>query len=258
MKVSIITVSRNNEDTIEDTIKSVVSQSYPDIEYIIIDGGSTDGTLEIINKYRDRIRYCVSEKDKNHYDAMNKGIRVATGQLIGILNTDDFYVDDSVISDVVVAVCQSGEDSCYGDLIYVDREQTDRVIRLWSSGAYRRERFEQGWMPPHPAFFVRKGVYDKYGLFRTDYLHSGDYELMLRFLYKFRISTVYVPRVLTKMRTGGGGRPTAKNVAKSIKENYCAWKVNGLKPNPITFLVKPLSKISQYLNAKSASLPECR
>lgn len=248
MKVSIITVSLNSEKTIEDAITSVVNQSYKDIEYIVIDGASSDSTVDIIKKHRNRIAYWVSEKDKNHYDAMNKGIKVATGHIIGILNSDDMYIDDSVIEDVVKSISKNDVDSCYGDLVYVDKHATNKVIRYWNSGSFCKERFKRGWMPPHPAFFVRRRIYEKYGYFRTDQLRAGDYELMLRLLYKFEISTVHIPRVLTKMRIGGGGKPTVANVCRAIKENYWAWKVNELRPSLFTFVLKPVSKIFQYIN----------
>jgi glycosyltransferase involved in cell wall biosynthesis len=155
MKVSIITITFNSAQTLEDTIQSVISQDYPDIEYIIVDGASKDGTLDIIERYRNSISTFISERDKGIYDAMNKGVALATGDVIGILNSDDFYADATVVSDIVRTMRQAGSDSCYADLVYVDRHDTNRVIRSWKSGDYQQGHFLRGWMPPHPTVFLR-------------------------------------------------------------------------------------------------------
>jgi len=250
MKISIITASFNCAQTIEDCIQGIVDQTYPDIEHIIIDGGSRDRTLEVINKNRDKIAKIVSEPDKGIYDAMNKGIGLATGDIIGIINSDDVVADTSVIETVVKCLSERNADTCYGDLVYVDRENTDKVIRYWKAEDFHRERFRNGWMPPHPAFFVKKEIYDQYGLFNLNFPVAADYELMLRFLYKYNVSTTYIPKVLVKMRTGGKSRPGVINTAKNMLENYRAWKVNGLETNLLTFIMKPLSKATQYIKAK--------
>jgi glycosyltransferase involved in cell wall biosynthesis len=177
---------------------------------------------------------------------MNKGIAVATGDIIGVLNSDDVYADNFVIEDVVKTLSKNNVESCYGDLVYVDSKDTEKVIRYWKAGQFDKEKFKKGWMPPHPAFFAKKSVYEKYGLLDLDFPLAADYELMLRFLYKYEVSTTYIPRVLVKMRAGGTSKPGFYTL-KAIIENYNAWKVNGLKPNPITFVFKPLSKLSQYL-----------
>lgn len=246
MKVSIITVVFNNKGTIEHTIESVLSQNYKNIEYIIIDGGSTDGTVDIIKKYEDRLAYWVSEPDDGLYDAMNKGIKAATGDIVGILNSDDIYADSSVIEETVNVLSKEKVDTCYGDLVYVDKNNTQKVIRQWKSGNFLRDRFKRGWMPPHPTFFVKREIYQKYGLFNTNFPIAADYELMLRFLYKLGCSTAYIPKVLVKMRTGGNSSPSLANTIKANIEGYRAWKVNGLKPHPVIFIIKPLSKIAQY------------
>lgn len=246
MKVSIITVVFNSKDTIEHTIESVLSQNYKNIEYIIIDGGSTDGTVDIIKKYEDRLAYWVSEPDDGLYDAMNKGIKAATGDVVGILNSDDMYADSSVIEETVNVISKEKVDTCYGDLVYVDKNNTQKVRRQWKSGNFLRDRFKRGWMPPHPTFFVKREIYQKYGLFNTNFPIAADYELMLRFLYKLGCSTAYIPKVLVKMRTGGNSSPSLANTIKANIEGYRAWKVNGLKPNPVIFIIKPLSKIAQY------------
>ena len=248
MKVSVITVVYNGSQTIEECIESVIAQSYEIIEHIIIDGGSTDGTLDVIKKHKDNIAKIISEPDNGIYDAMNKGIRAATGDVIGILNSDDMYADEFVIENVVKCLSENNVHTCYGDLVYVDHEDTDKVIRHWKSGNLFRERFKKGWMPPHPTFFVKKDIYDQYGIFNLEFPLASDYELMLRFLYKYNVFTAYIPKFLVKMRTGGRCRPGILNTSKNVIENYRAWKINGLNPTPITFILKPLSKTLQYFN----------
>ena len=245
MKVSIITVVYNGAATIEDCIESISGQTYPDMEHIIIDGGSTDGTQEIIKKYERHIAGWISGPDNGIYDAMNKGIAMATGYIIGILNSDDIYADNHVIADVIKAFAENKTEACYSDLMYVDRNNTDRVVRYWKSGDFYKERFRRGWMPPHPTFFVKKNVYERYGLFNLAFPLAADYELMLRFLYKYEVSTAYIPRVLVKMRAGGTSNPGLYTI-KAVMENYRAWTVNGLTPNLMTFFMKPFSKIRQY------------
>ena len=248
MKISIITVVFNGAETIEDCIKSAIGQTYSSIEHIIIDGCSTDGTLDIVADYRDHVARVISEPDAGIYDAMNKGIRAATGGVIGILNSDDMYTDEFVFQNVVNCLSENNVQTCYGDLVYVHHEDTDKVIRHWKSGNFFRERFKKGWMPPHPTFFVKKDIYDQYGIFNLEFPLASDYELMLRFLYKYNVSTAYIPKFLVKMRTGGRCRPGILNTSKNVIENYRAWKINGLNPTPITFILKPLSKTLQYFN----------
>lgn len=251
MKVSLITVCYNSAKTIESTITSVLGQTYADIEYIIIDGKSTDDTLSIVNRYENRIAKVVSEKDNGIYDAINKGIQVSTGELVGILNADDFYIDNKVIEDVVAAVEKYQVDSLYADLYYVDAINTNKVIRNWKSGAYKRENFLYGWMPPHPTFFVKRMAYDNYGLFNLDLKSAADYELMLRFLYKNRLSSHYLNRPLVRMRVGGMSNASFKNRVKANLEDRKAWKINGMRPYPFTLLFKPLRKIKQYFRKKA-------
>ena len=246
MKISIITPSFNSVEIIESAIKNVLNQDYPNIEYIITDGGSTDGTVEVINKYKNKINKFVSEKDRGVYDGMNKGIKMATGDIIGILNSDDIYASNDVIERVVNAMKEKNADCCWGDLVYVDQENTNKVIRYWKSSEYKRGKFKTGWHPPHPCFFVKKWVYDKYGLFNLDFPISADYELMLRFLEKYKIRSCYIPQVLVKMRIGGQSNKSIKNIIKGNIECYRAWKINGLKVNPLVFFLKPLSKATQY------------
>jgi glycosyltransferase involved in cell wall biosynthesis len=247
MKVSIVTVVKNGAETIEETVRSVVGQTYKNVEYLIIDGGSSDRTVEIIKRYEDRVAYWISEPDKGIYDAMNKGIKASTGEVLGILNADDIYADASGIETVVATMAENNTESCYADLAYVDRKNVHKIVRYWKGGQFYKERFKRGWMPPHPTFFVKRGLYQKYGAFNTKFAIAADYELMLRFLYRYGISTTYIPKLLIKMRTKGKSHPGFVNTAKAMRENYKAWKINGLRPNPMILALKPVSKVWQYI-----------
>jgi len=247
LRVSIITIVRNNRATMEDCVKNVLSQSYKEIEYIVVDGGSNDGTIDIIQAYHERISQWISEPDQGIYDAMNKGIEMATGQVIGFLHSSDVYAHPRVIEEVARVFEKSNVSSVYGDLQYVDKENLNRVIRNWKSSPYRHGKFRQGWMPPHPTFFVRKEIYEKYGYFNTDFRIAGDYELMLRFLERYRISAAYIPEVLVKMRWGGMSNGGIKNILIKSYEDYRAWGMNDLNGGVHTILFKNLSKIPQFL-----------
>jgi glycosyltransferase involved in cell wall biosynthesis len=246
MKISIITTTYNSAGTIEDTIKSVLSQVGVEIEYIIIDGGSTDGTLDIINKYKERVARVVSEPDGGMYEAMNKGIKLATGDVVGILNSDDFYASNNVIETVVKEFEKTGADCVWGDLVYVDPNDLSRVVRDWRSSPYKEGNFQKGWHPPHPTLFVKKSVYDKYGVFRTDLSTAADYELMLRFLEKNKISSAYIPQLLVKMRAGGESNKSYYNLIRANWYCYKAFGLNGLKINPLFILKKPWFKRHQF------------
>ncbi|MAY82573.1 MAG: glycosyl transferase [Flavobacteriales bacterium] len=247
-KVTIITVCFNAAQTIANTIESVLGQDYPNLEYIVIDGKSSDKSLEIINQFQSQISKIISEPDQGMYDALNKGIGMASGDVIGMLNSDDFYVDEHVVSDMVTAMSSSpGYESGYADLYYVDNKNTDKVIRKWRSGVYKREKFKHGWMPPHPAFFLRKEAYEKYGGFNLEFKSAADYELMLRMLYKHKLNAAYLPRYIVKMRVGGMSNASLLNRLKANREDRRAWTVNGLKPGIHTLTFKPLRKLIQYL-----------
>lgn len=247
MKISIITVVFNGVATIKHCIDSVLGQNFDSIEYIIIDGNSTDGTREVIDSYGNRIDVFLSEPDKGIYDAMNKGIRLATGDLIGILNADDFYASDTVVSEIAQQVLKTGADGCYGDLNYVDSIDEALITRKWISGDYKPNSFLLGWMPPHPTFFLKKECYNKFGDFRLDMGSAADYELMLRMIYKHGIRLAYVPKVIVKMRTGGVSNSTLKNRLEANKNDRKAWKTNGLKPWFFTLWLKPVRKIIQFI-----------
>jgi glycosyltransferase involved in cell wall biosynthesis len=246
LKVSIITVCYNSAETIEDTILSVVSQDYASIEYIVVDGKSSDTTLSIIEKYNSKITKFLSEKDDGIYFAINKGISLASGDIIAVLHADDVYYSNHVISDVVNTFTEKNTDTVYGNLYYVDRIDTSKIKRQWISGGYTKKSFLKGWMPPHPSFFVRKKCYDKFGVFNTSLHSAADYELMLRFLFKHNCSASYLPQVLVKMRVGGRSNVSLMNRIKANREDKKAWLMNELKPSLFTFIRKPLSKLGQF------------
>jgi len=246
VKVSIITVVYNGASTLRDCIDSVLRQSYQDIEYLVIDGGSTDGTVELVRSYGSRITRFVSEPDQGLYDAMNKGLRLATGDLIGILNADDFYRHDQVIERVAALADQENSEAIYGDLVYVDANDTRKITRYWSSGKYRKGAFRWGWMPPHPTFFVRRSVYLRFGLFQTRFRSAADYELMLRFVHRHGIKVSYLKEVLVVMRAGGVSNRTVGNRLNANREDQEAWELNGIKPYFFTHWLKPMRKIFQF------------
>ena len=247
MKISVITVCFNAAETIADTIESIRSQSHPDIEYIVVDGGSTDGTLAIVAQNRDVISVLITGPDNGMYDAANKGIASATGEIVGMLNADDFYADKDVLKDVASSVVE-GSDAVYGDLHYVDRDHPQTIKRDWVSGSYDRKSFLFGWMPPHPTFFIRKTAYETHGIFRLDFGSAADYELMLRMLYKHSLKPTYINRVLVKMRVGGKSNVSIANRIRANREDRKAWLVNGLKAPWYTLYLKPLSKLRQFVN----------
>lgn len=249
MKLSIITVCLNSEATIADTIESVLKQSFIDCEHIIFDGGSTDKTVSIIKSYEDRISL-IEGSDTGIYNAMNQAIGYASGDIIGILNSDDFYAHSNVLANVEKTIRTHQLDSVYGDLDYVYHNDIRRIHRKWISGKFNRNKFIYGWSLPHPTFFVRQSVYERYGLFDDSYSVSGDYELILRLLYKHEISTQYIPEILVKMRNNGRSDGNLPMRIKSLKEDYRAWTVNNLKPPFYTIPLKPIRKIPQLVRAK--------
>ncbi|MCW3108850.1 MAG: glycosyltransferase [Segetibacter sp.] len=252
MKVSIITATYNSERTIKDTLSSVKQQTYKDVEHIIIDGASTDKTINLLDLYGHQGPK-ISEADKGIYDAMNKGVAMAGGQIIGILNSDDFYSDNKVIEKVVKAFEDSDCDAVYGDLVFVDGKQTNKIVRKWVAGNYNKKHFYKGWMPPHPTVFIRKEVYEKYGLFNLKFKSSSDYELLLRLMFLKNIKVEYIPQVLVHMRTGGQSNKSLSNRLAAHKEDYMAWLSNGISPKWYTLAMKPLSKIKQYLVVEKKS-----
>jgi len=246
MRISIITVSYNSADTIKDTLQCVSGQQYNNIEHIIVDGNSTDLTATIIGGFN-HVHTFISEPDAGLYDAMNKGLRLASGDIIGILNSDDVYADNQVLDRVVAAFNDTGTDCVYGDLQYVQTNNLDKVVRTWKAGKFIRENFLYGWMPPHPTFFVRKEVYDKVGFFNTELKSAADYEIMLRILYMHGYKASYIPSVLVKMRSGGISNASLRNRFRANREDAKAWRLINKRPHFFTVYLKPLRKIPQYL-----------
>ena len=256
MKVSIITVVYNGAATIAEAVASVLAQDYPDLEYIVIDGASKDKTLEILQGYADRIHVLVSEPDKGIYDAMNKGLTRATGDIVGILNADDLYAHPGVISQVVAAMTAAGTDTLYADLTYFKDSDPEAVMRYYSGKGFHLKRFEVGDMPPHPTFFVRRACYMAHGLFDTSYRICADFELMVRFLYVQRLSAHYLPAVLVRMRAGGisdGGWRGRHRVNVEIQR---AMRQNGLHAPMWKIYSKYFRKIWQlFSRPKATSTP---
>lgn len=245
MKISIITVCFNSQQTIRATIKSVLSQSYKQVEYIIIDGASTDNTIKIIKEFSNSIDVFVSEGDAGIYDAINKGINKSSGDVVGLLHADDVFDNRSVI-DNVMRLFDENVDMIYGDINYVDRNDIYRVIRRWKSGSYKKGKFKWGWMPPHTSFFIKKSCYIKHGLYNLNLGSSADYELMLRMFELYNLKSKYIPLNITNMRVGGVSNSSFKNRWEANRNDKKSWKINGLKPFWFTFLIKPIIKIKQF------------
>ncbi|WP_440054145.1 glycosyltransferase family 2 protein [Pseudoalteromonas sp. T1lg65] len=246
MKVSIITVCYNSAKTIEDTVKSVLSQDYQEIEYIVIDGGSSDGTLGIIDKYRERIATIVSEPDKGIYDAMNKGVKKSTGDIVGILNSDDFYESEDVISKTVCHF-DSETDVVFGDLIFVKSDNLEKVTRFYSLPNFKPWKLRFGWMPPHPATFIKKSVYDRCGLYKINYKISADYEVFVRFLLIHKVSYKHISKILVRMRDGGVSTSGLKSSITLNKEIVNACGENGVYTNLFFLTLKLPFKLLELL-----------
>jgi glycosyltransferase len=246
MKISIITIAYNSGHSIADAINSVLSQTYTDIEYIIVDGKSKDNTVEVVKSFGDRISKFVSEPDKGIYDALNKGVRMATGDVIGFMHSDDLFASDTIIEKVAEIFKNHDTDSLYGDLQYVYKNDTNKVLRYWKSGKFTIGRLRRGWMPPHPTFYVKKKIYDLHGVFNTDFRIAADYDTMLRFLGKYRITTHYLPEVMVKMRVGGASNRSLKNIIKKSKEDMKAIRDNEFG-SVLTLVLKNLRKLTQFI-----------
>ncbi|MBK5930059.1 glycosyltransferase family 2 protein [Halochromatium salexigens] len=226
MKISVVTTLHNAVDTIGDCMDSMASQSYADREHLVMDGGSADGTLEILQRRRDQLAVLVSERDGGTYDGLNKGIAHATGDVLGILHGDDVYADGEVLAQVARAFADPAVDAVYGDLVYVAAEDTTRVIRYWRAGEYRPQRLRWGWMPPHPTLFLRRSLYERFGVFDTRYSIAADYDLMLRMLTQLQGRVLYLPEVLVRMRLGGVSNRSLRNLLRKSWEDYQALHSN--------------------------------
>jgi glycosyltransferase involved in cell wall biosynthesis len=249
MKISLITVSFNSAATIRDTIESVRSQDYRDIEYIVVDGNSKDGTIEIIKSLESEIDKWISEPDKGIYDAMNKAIRMATGEVVGILNSDDFYSSTNIVSQVADAFADPTIDAVFGDLVFVDPNNLKKVVRKYSSAKWHPEKFARGFMPAHPTFFVRRKYYEQIGLFKTDYKIAADYELLIRFLYVHKLKYRYLPINMVTMRKGG---VSSNGIMSNIilnDEIIRGCRENGIATNVFKVYPKYFTKLFELFNS---------
>jgi len=242
MRVSVITVSYQSARTIEETLLSVAAQTHEDLEHIVIDGGSTDGTQDILDRHRAHLAAVVSERDRGLYDAMNKGWQRATGEIVGFLNADDAFASPDVIADLAAAFESSGSEAVYGDLELV---RDGQVQRVWRSGPYRRFKYHLGWMTPHPATYVRRSLFERHGGFSLGLPIAADYELMLRFFFLHRASVHYLPKTIVRMTAGGASNGSLSNIARANWQVYRSWRMNGLFTMPTIMLTKPLSKLAQ-------------
>lgn len=245
IKISLITVCFNASSTIERCIQSVISQTYKNIEYIIIDGASTDATDQIVNQYGNYISRFVSEPDQGLYDAMNKGIMFATGDIVGMLNADDFFPDNSVLEEIAAVFDDKNVHILYGDLDYVNH--LGKIFRKWRSGRYTSGKFNWGWMPPHPTFYCRRELFSKYGFYSLYYGTAADYELMLRFIHKHHINAFYLEKVMVRMKSGGVSNKNIGTRVKGLFNDFRAMRNNGISVSFVTVFLKPLRKLGQYL-----------
>jgi glycosyltransferase involved in cell wall biosynthesis len=247
MKISVITVCYNSAATIKDTLESVELQRYKNFEHLIVDGGSTDGTLEIVRAWKGHPIRLVSESDEGLYDAMNKGLTLASGEVLGFLNSDDFYADSSVLEQIAKAFQNKSLDACYADLVYVSCDNR-RVLRYWQSKPFTRGAFALGWCPAHPTFYVRKAVVDKYGCFDRSFKLAADAELMMRYLERGKINSTYIPYVWVRMRIGGQTNKSLKNINQQNKEILIALEKNDVPFSKILFVTnKIINRILQFI-----------
>lgn len=249
IKISVITATWNSVDTLRDTLESVLRQTYPDFEHILVDGGSTDGTMDIVREYELRYngRLCyISEPDNGIYDAMNKGLRMATGDVVGMLNSDDFYTSDDVLEKVAATMKHTETDAVYGDVHYVKASDLTRCVRYYSSKAFRRSWMRLGFMPAHPSFYCKREIYLKFGLFDPSYKVAADFENLLRLIFVHRIKTVYVPKDFVTMRTGGASSSGIQSHKKIMRDHLRALKVNGVYSNVGLLSLRYLYKIFDF------------
>jgi glycosyltransferase involved in cell wall biosynthesis len=240
MKISIVTVSFNSAKTIRHTLRSVREQTHGEIEHIIVDGASKDNTLEVVAAEGAHVAKVVSERDNGIYDAMNKGIALASGEIIGFINADDFYASPNVLTTVAATFEKSGADCCYGDLCYVSQVDPTRTVRYWRSADFVPGSFQKSWCPPHPTFFVRRSVYQRLGGFNLSFKIAADFDLMARYLEAAGISSHYIPEVLVKMRLGGTTNRSLSNIFKQNAEIRRALSKNGLRSSLVSFVLNKL------------------
>jgi glycosyltransferase len=246
LKISVITAVYNNRETISDALDSALGQSGVDIELVVIDGGSTDGTLDVLRSYADRLHVLVSEPDRGIYDALNKGIRRASGDVVGFLHSDDLFANSGVLSRIAAVFSNPEVGAVYGDLLYVRKDNPDEVVRYWRSGVFSDRRLRWGWMPPHPTLYVRRETYEQQGLFDTSFHIAADYDFILRLLGRNGVRVRYIPEVLVKMRVGGASNRTLRNIVRKSSEDLRALRRNGVGGLG-ALMWKNISKLPQFL-----------
>ncbi len=243
--ITLITVVYNNVNHIKGAIQSVLSQNHPHIEYVVIDGDSDDGTVEVIKEFQDKITVLLSEPDKGIYDALNKGIRHSSGDVVGFLHSDDFFSHDEIVSQIAKVFANDRVDVVYGDLNYVKKGQTNTIVRHWKAGEFSQRKLTYGWMPPHPAFYMRRELYDQFGGFDLTYKIAADYDCMLRFLSKRNLIVLYIPEVFVNMRVGVVSNKSLSNILQKSREDYRALKSNHVG-GVLALVWKNLSKLPQF------------
>lgn len=250
MKVSIVSVTFNAASTIRDMLASVAAQTHPDIEHLVIDGASTDDTVELVRRHGARVTTLLSEPDKGVWDAMNKGLRLATGDVVGFLNADDEFIDEGVVARIAEVMGDPGLDACYADLVYVARDDPGRVVRNWVSQPFRPGLFLKGWMPAHPTFYARRSVYQRYGGFDPAFPLQADFELTMRLLEVLRIRSRYVPEYWVRMRSGGQSNASLGRILRGNREAYRIARHHGLAVSPWFPVAKVLSRLPQFLDRR--------
>lgn len=247
MKVSIITSCYNREATIAQAIESVLAQDYPNIEYIVVDGASKDNSLEVINRYKDKISKIISEPDKGMYEAINKGIRAATGDIIGLIHSDDFYYSNDIISKIVERFKQSDADFVYGDGLFVDYNDTNKVIRNWIGGSFAKWKVRNGWLPLHPTCYIKRTAIEKHGLYDESYKIAADSDFLFRYLYEADLKVLYLKEYIVRMRMGGLSTDSKKRKLM-WEEDIRMYRSHGLNPT-LTKLEKMAWKVPQFISA---------
>jgi glycosyltransferase involved in cell wall biosynthesis len=245
IKISVVTAVYNRKQTVGQAIDSVLSQSHPAVESLVIDGASTDGTLMVLESYRSRLGVLISERDQGIYDALNKGIKHATGDVVGFLHADDVFEDSDVLAKVAATFQNPAVDAVYGDLVYVRHDDISHVIRYWKSGLYDDDAISRGWMPPHPTFYVRRSVYGRLGVFDTRYRIAADYDTVLRFLAVGKIRAAYIPEVLVRMRAGGISNRSLKTIVQKSFEDIAVLRRNKVG-GVWAWLHKNFCKVGQF------------
>lgn len=252
MKISVVTAVYNRRDTVSDAVLSVRGQTHPEIEHVVQDGGSNDGTLDVLAGLVAPAMHVESTRDGGIYDGINRGIARATGEVIGLMHSDDLFASDTVLARVAEAMADGDVDGVYGDLVYVAAADPARVIRYWKSGPYHPDRLRRGWMPPHPTLYLRREVFDRWGAYDTGFRIAADYEAMLRWLVRGQIRLAYIPEVMVRMRVGGESNRSLGRILQKSREDYRAMRRHGVG-GVGTLLSKNFSKIGQFIQKDETS-----